>query len=341
MKHMSEEKEFEKKIMEAIEKEEKAKVSSSSSTGKNPKNNPAGKAGSENIEEKLREALSEALGNIARVEVKLVDSELTVTIITNDEFKKCVTSEEPIVYKFKLADYDMAKLRSTKTFKDFVTTIMNRYMLGYFKPQFLTTFGLEYTTLKIGRERAISLIAYFAQKGSALHCTILYNALSHLIKQTLKEHDPSVKKYILDCIIHARFPLLAQFLQCYYPSNPEVASIIESYLSETVKAILSKYAKVSYDVSYISDAEIEKTKKLVFESCDKLDIELIPEDFDEEKLIELLHRLSKIYPEIKNCIPEPPKKVKVTIEEQEKPTEEDKTVEYYKKIIREMLTRYS
>ena len=243
----------------------------------------------------IEQAIKARLGDIVKkVDAKVVGRELIVVIYPNEKYRDCLEILEPMKYSTVLTrkEYEDLMKERPGIVRKITEIIVDKFMMGYFKPQLLTTFGVEITARKVGRARALEMFAWMCQQGSIFHCTALYNAISHLIGEAVSEEDRSLKSYFIDYIRKAGFPLTAEFIDKLNPMEYsfEELDMIEDAIKQGVKEAISRYGRIVYDASALSSEEISKVKRVVNEACKKMDFELKPKPFDESIVMEVLKR---------------------------------------------------
>ena len=243
----------------------------------------------------IEQAIKRRLGDIVKkVDAKVVGRELVVVIYPNEKYRDCLEILEPMKYSTMLTrkEYEDLMKERPGIVRKITEIIVDKFMMGYFKPQLLSTFGVEITARKVGRARALEMFAWMCQQGSIFHCTALYNAISHLIGEAVSEEDRSLKSYFIDYIRKAGFPLTAEFIDKLNPMEYsfEELDMIEDAIKQGVKEAISRYGRIAYDVSTLSSEEISKVKRVVNEACKRMDFELKPKPFDESIVMEVLKR---------------------------------------------------
>jgi len=243
----------------------------------------------------IEQAIKRRLGDIVKkVDAKVVGRELVVVIYPNEKYRDCLEILEPMKYSTMLTrkEYEDLMKERPGIVRKITEIIVDKFMMGYFKPQLLSTFGVEITARKVGRARALEMFAWMCQQGSIFHCTALYNAISHLIGEAVSEEDRSLKSYFIDYIRKAGFPLTAEFIDKLNPMEYsfEELDMIEDAIKQGVKEAISQYGRIAYDASALSSEEISKVKQVVNEACKRMDFELKPKPFDESIVMEVLKR---------------------------------------------------
>lgn len=286
---------LEKRLAEVISKKEKAEKAIESKAGKRIS--------------ALEQAIKNALGDIVKdVTATVVDRKLKIVIYPNEKYADCLETTAPMEYTTTLTRAEQQDLinEETSIIRRIVEVVLDRFMMNYMKLQLLSAFGVEPTARRISRPRALQIFAYLCQKGSALHCTGLYNAVAHLVREAVNEEDKSMRKYFTDNIKKAGFSKLADFLNDFNPADfySEQLDDIAEVLKNTLREVISKYGRIVYDVDALPSDEIEKTKRILMESCKEPDYLMMPQPFDETPIFNALRRLSEVMPNLKKYLPE-------------------------------------
>jgi len=212
------------------------------------------------LEEKLNEA--NTLTEVRVVE--LPDKQFKVIIkpkIGYEEFFEDFTEIEEL--NFTSMEYP-SDIKDVEALVIDILNSIDGYIGRYMKIPLILDFNKVRS--RTSPENAAKMFMRLCQKGSALHCSALYNYMVNMLRSLVTLRSVYQIEKTIELFDKIGFEQLAQFLyNLDYPVDvnaPDVADRLPILLSDALRRVLSKYGKVYHDISVVPEAEITRSREL-------------------------------------------------------------------------------
>ena len=319
---MVDEKEFEKRLEEAVKK-------------KRPTPRVIGRA----FLEELKRRISPNLLRTDTVTADVRDTTLVVEVRPKEGWEFRWMKDGPLVYTRTLRSLEVEAINkypggprelrnlARAILKDVVDIVLTKYYGEYLKPMYI--FNERMLASRVGGPTtARTLMANLAKMGSPWHASFLAYAIPDLVRKWRTVTDPKVRYYMIEGLSDIGFPTLEEILLAIDPMEIPYNEMLEfvSLVSEGVKDVLSQYARVYESPDHLTDEDIRKTLELCDELAKKSEREWFkPVTFDESPLLTILTRnrdlIPTIWERISPIIAEKSEEIKAEIEREKKAKE--------------------